>query len=544
VSLGSTTQEVEPVRLLLWLGCLPNLVLLALALGHRDLVGAYLLIPLAIVGMAMTFLVYRKNCRRIASLVDHSQENEVRMELLREDSDRIELARSQFLTILAQDIETPVASILSACEEFDEPHLDALAKLQNVATIRSKANDCLAYLAQLNEVSAGLLGDEPSVQHVVSFHAMVEGVRDAFRPMAMTRELSIVLNWAPSMPESIVVDGPKVRYLIYHLLNNAIHANRGKSIVLEVDRCEDAGEALLLFGVREESESNYVSMLRELATDPNLEMARESGDRQEVVSLPHRRTGRLARESGPIYIYRQMRAVAQSLGAKIRVSRMVNQGTLVRLELPIKRAEGQRAGVASPGTYVESSRALELASDLNAAAIVRGEGGDGRAKASARFVPQAKGHGNFGLNLTRKALIVDPNPVHRMAARKLLESRAFFVEEAESGVQAIRLCTEWRYDLVLLDIEQTESECLALARSIRGMASRCAQAAIVGLFEFPPSEDVRAAAMASFNALLQQPLQREALDATLSEYFSLRASLLPSPNHRLAASVGEDSATT
>jgi two-component system, chemotaxis family, chemotaxis protein CheY len=69
----------------------------------------------------------------------------------------------------------------------------------------------------------------------------------------------------------------------------------------------------------------------------------------------------------------------------------------------------------------------------------------------------------------KQILVVEDSETIRRAIRRILEQRGFAVQEAENGVQALRLCAE-RRDLsaILLDIDMPEMDGITFLRSLRG----------------------------------------------------------------------------
>jgi two-component system, chemotaxis family, chemotaxis protein CheY len=69
----------------------------------------------------------------------------------------------------------------------------------------------------------------------------------------------------------------------------------------------------------------------------------------------------------------------------------------------------------------------------------------------------------------KQILVVEDSETIRRAIRRILEQRGFAVQEAENGLQALRLCAE-RRDLsaILLDIDMPEMDGITFLRSLRG----------------------------------------------------------------------------
>ena len=66
-----------------------------------------------------------------------------------------------------------------------------------------------------------------------------------------------------------------------------------------------------------------------------------------------------------------------------------------------------------------------------------------------------------------RALIVDDNPVVLKVVCQMLEALGYLVDSAEGGVEAFRILFQFRYDLVLTDLQLPEKGGFNLARWIK-----------------------------------------------------------------------------
>jgi two-component system chemotaxis response regulator CheY len=66
-----------------------------------------------------------------------------------------------------------------------------------------------------------------------------------------------------------------------------------------------------------------------------------------------------------------------------------------------------------------------------------------------------------------KILVVDDAAFMRVRAAKVLEDNGHEVAQAENGLEAVQMYTDWRPDAVLMDITMPEMDGLAALKAIR-----------------------------------------------------------------------------
>jgi two-component system sensor histidine kinase/response regulator len=109
----------------------------------------------------------------------------------------------------------------------------------------------------------------------------------------------------------------------------------------------------------------------------------------------------------------------------------------------------------------------------------------------------------------RRVLLVEDNRVNQTVARKLLERMGCVVTVADHGAQAIRLCREQAFDLVLMDCHMPEMDGFEATREIRRaeQASGLARVRIVALTASVLVEDRQRCEESGMDGVLGKPIQ-------------------------------------
>ena len=130
----------------------------------------------------------------------------------------------------------------------------------------------------------------------------------------------------------------------------------------------------------------------------------------------------------------------------------------------------------------------------------------------------------------RRVLLVEDNPVNREVALLLLESHGMLVDEAGSGLEALVLFGQHRYDAVLMDIQMPGMNGLEATARIRAHADAARAAtpilALTANAFLADAEKYRAAGM---NDTLPKPFDEAELLHKLADLIAGTAGALPGP---------------
>jgi signal transduction histidine kinase/CheY-like chemotaxis protein len=121
-------------------------------------------------------------------------------------------------------------------------------------------------------------------------------------------------------------------------------------------------------------------------------------------------------------------------------------------------------------------------------------------------------------------LLVDDDPINRLAVGTLLRQKGYPVVEAENGRLAIERMAEQRFDVVLMDVHMPEMDGVEATRAIRASADPLlAQTAIVGLTASVMSDEQQTYLDAGMDAVAEKPVVRESLLRMIAQCVKDRA---------------------
>ncbi len=116
-----------------------------------------------------------------------------------------------------------------------------------------------------------------------------------------------------------------------------------------------------------------------------------------------------------------------------------------------------------------------------------------------------------------RILLVDDDPINRLAVGTLLRQQEHLVVEAENGHRAIECMSEQHFDAVLMDVHMPEMDGVEATRQIRASDNpQLAATAIIGLTASVMSDEREAYMEAGMDAVAEKPVVREALLRTIA----------------------------
>ena len=122
-------------------------------------------------------------------------------------------------------------------------------------------------------------------------------------------------------------------------------------------------------------------------------------------------------------------------------------------------------------------------------------------------------------NFSGRVLLVDDNPTNLKVMRNQMQSVGLDVDQTDNGTDALHLCLQRQYDLVLMDIQMPDMDGLEATRRIRGELAEQAPP-IIGVSAHVMVENIASARKAGMADYLCKPVTQGALLEKISEFLS------------------------
>ncbi|TNF36281.1 MAG: response regulator [Gammaproteobacteria bacterium] len=117
-----------------------------------------------------------------------------------------------------------------------------------------------------------------------------------------------------------------------------------------------------------------------------------------------------------------------------------------------------------------------------------------------------------------KVLVVDDNEINIKLSHSLLENRGIVVTSATDGEQAVKLCRDNVYDLVLMDLHMPKMDGFAATAAIRKLEGYCQTVPIIALTANILPDEQKRAITTGMNDILVKPITESRLLDTLLKW--------------------------
>ena len=154
----------------------------------------------------------------------------------REAADAANKAKSEFLANMSHEIRTPMNAILGFAEIL-KSEVKSNKQVKYVDTITSSGQTLLALINDILDLSRIEAGKVELQYEPVHLPTIIDEVGNMFATRAGEKDLEFAVHIDPNLPESLFMDGLRIRQILLNLLGNAFKFTGSGFVRLSVD-CE------------------------------------------------------------------------------------------------------------------------------------------------------------------------------------------------------------------------------------------------------------------------------------------------------------------
>jgi CheY-like chemotaxis protein/two-component sensor histidine kinase len=355
--------------------------------------------------------------------------------------------KTNFISTVSHELRTPLNTIILLSHlivrEGKAP-ADAERRLHDIRVIRESAETLLRMINNILDLARLEAGQRDLHPQRVSLKPMLEETVDLLEPQARARDLSLMTEMSPDLPETAVLDREKVSRVLINLLSNAVKYTQEGRVVLRAAPWQDS----IAFEV-EDTGSGVPANLVATVFEPFRQI----------------RTGNEEVPRGTGLGLTISKQLVELMGGDLIFDSREGKGTRVAFTLPQLEATEEMPAPAAP----------LVASDP-------GESGKGR-----------------------RILVVEDDAFSRYGLKSLLESEGYEVTEAGALAEAEASALRLPPDVMILDITLPDgdgAEWLQLVAKRDGKVSF----PVIVLTGITADEDTRRIERAGVFAILQKPV--------------------------------------
>ena len=148
---------------------------------------------------------------------------ETAVRMAREEAERANQAKSNFLASMSHELRTPLNSILGFAELLQDPAFGRLDDQQRkfVANIHGSGTHLLGLVNDVLDLSKVAAGKMELHLEPVNVAAVVQGIADIVRPLADRKKLTFTVDPVDRHLQ-VLADAARVKQILYNLISNAI----------------------------------------------------------------------------------------------------------------------------------------------------------------------------------------------------------------------------------------------------------------------------------------------------------------------------------
>jgi PAS domain S-box-containing protein len=390
-------------------------------------------------------------------LLERTQE----ADMAREVAQKANRAKSDFLAAMSHEIRTPMNSILGMLDlarTTDKP--EEMNDYFQTATV--SARHLLGIINDILDISRIESGHLSLEKEPFSLFDLMESIDRIFCNEIEGKGLSFTMTIAPGVPEKVLGDETRLRQILANLVSNAGKFTEKGSVSLTLELSPD----------RRDDERVW---FRFTVHDTGIGISPEQ--QENIFSKFHQAESSTSRRFGGTGLGLSIcRELTTLMDGAIGLESVEGKGSVFYVDVPLEVTETVR-DEPSPVT------------------------------------PEAQGKRSLYL------LLADDNPVNVKLARAILERKGHRVDVAENGEEALNLCRDSDYDLILMDVEMPVMDGLEATQRLRSgeAGDRCQKLPVIAMTAHAISEVQQRADEAGMNGYLTKPIDIHGLEQTILE---------------------------
>jgi adenylate cyclase len=400
-------------------------------------------------------------------------EKNIALEKAKQDAEAANRAKSTFLANMSHELRTPLNAILGFSQLLSRDLTLKPQHRENIIIINRSGNHLLNLINEVLELSKIEAGKTVLDFSIIDLYSLLETWENTFQLRATNKQLQLVFDLAPDLPQYIQTDEGKLSQILINLLGNAIKFTAQGRVTLRVRMGNDKKSTHYPFPT-----TDYLLLFEVEDTGPGI--APEEMDKL-FAAFVQTEAGRKSQQGTGLGLTISHQ-LAQLLDGNIKVKSVVGQGSVFQLTLPVSIPTDAEVPIKTPVKSV-----IGLAPDQPSYRI----------------------------------LVVEDSAENRLLLVQLLLLVGFEVQEAENGREAILQWERWHPDLIFMDMRMPIMDGYEATKEIK--ASPQGKETVIIALTASVFEEKQAAMMtAGCSDWLQKPFREEELFNTVAQHLGVR----------------------
>ncbi len=372
-------------------------------------------------------------------------------------------AKSEFLANVSHELRTPMNGILGMTQLVLKERLPRKVE-HSLKIINSSGRELLNLLNQVLDFSCIEAGKLIQRAEPFNLRRLVSELVELFRPSATKKEIALHATVSEDLPKWVQGDPSRLRQILTNLLGNAIKFTQNGEVSLTVQRDPSDKEGTICFRVRDTGigiPSEAQGMVFAAFTQADASTTRKFGGTGLGLAI--------------------CKKLVELMGGRIGLTSAPRQGSTFWFSLPLPAARPPKSSKATPE----------------------------KSEASSLTVPSE-----------RLILLVEDNAVNRLVTKKMLETRGYYVDTANNGLEALASIQRKDYNLILMDCQMPEMDGYETTRRIRSSQDGVRSIPIIALTAHALKSDREKCMEAGMNDYVEKPFDETLLFRMIKQWIA------------------------
>lgn len=395
------------------------------------------------------------------------QERTVELEQAKLIADAANQAKSTFIANMSHELRSPLNAILGFAQIMTRSQTLRREHQENLGIIYRSGEHLLTLINNVLDLSKIEAGKTTLNPNNFDLHRLLDDIHDMFQIKAEEKNLQLIMEYEPDVPQYIKTDEVKLRQVLINLINNALKFTQSGCVSIRVsyqkNELKNEDSDTLCFEV----EDSGVGIDSE-----------ELGEIFEAFSQT--KTGKQAQEGTGLGLSISKQFVSL-MGGDIRVESQIEKGTTFFFYIQVSRVNANEIDARKP-----TRRVIALAPDQP----------------------------------TCRLLIVDDKPLNRQLLIKLLSPFGFQLQEASNGQEALNIWETWEPHLILMDMRMPVMDGYEVSQRIKGTI-KGQTTAVIALTASVLEEEKAVVLSAGCDDFLRKPFREEEIFQAIHKHLSV-----------------------